>query len=221
MPLLAGAADAIAPDASVPADVQTWVDAGSNGGIDVQARGDLTGHGTRDWAGVVNVTLPDDSDRWAARLVVFLQQPDGHYRLAAQSAAQPLDCGTARCEWGDLRIARHSVFVDRHFGWHGCSLDVTFQFKSKDAHWPLIGVVSDSDDTPYGLDANGKDREGPTYHVHVDHNRITGDVIATEKIGKRAARTVRAKVPPIAQDLEGFDGFTEPSNDGVPKHCGH
>ena len=216
--LLAPMAEA---DTPVPPDVQTWLASGTNGSIEASASGDLTGRRTHDWAGLVDVMLPGDDERRISRLVVFVEQPDGHLRLAAQSAAQPHDCGTARCEWGDVRIAKQSIFVDRHFGWHGCSLEITLQFKARGEHWPLVGEVSDSTDVPWGLDAKGQEQDGPTYAVHVDHNHLTGDVIAREKIATRRARTIRTRVPLRSADLENFDDFTEPSDPGVPEHCGH
>ena len=112
-PLLGVAADAPAADTAIPAEAQAWLSSGSDARVENDAWGDLSGHGTRDWAGLVDVSMPNDEERYHLRVVSFMQRPDSRYRLAAQSATQREDCGTSDCRLDEIRIAKQSLFV----GW--------------------------------------------------------------------------------------------------------
>lgn len=184
----------------------------------MSAMGDLTGRGTRDWVGLVHVSSPADKVG-GIHVVVFLQQPDDHYLVSAQTAGQLFNCGTGSCSINAIRVARKSVFVTWNWQWRGCSDEVTFQFKQKGSHWPLIGVVGRSMEGPYGTDENDNLREGPVHTMVVDHNRVTGDVIVTQRVDKRAARVTKLKIASPVQELGGFDGFDVPGGKGIPAIC--
>ena len=205
-------------DTPLPADVAAWLAKGDPYSADGTI-GDLTGTGTQDWAGLVELTPAGDEHRYRL-VVVFLQQPDGHYRLAAKTVAQPTDCGTSVCGVDGLDIQRHSVFIHWTMDWHGCHDQVSFQFKRMGQHWPLIGVVSGSTEMPYGVDENDDPRQGPTLVIGIDHNRLTGDAIVTQRKGRQAPRVTRLKLllPPV--DLDGFGDFGVPENKAFPALCG-
>ena len=219
-PLLGVAADAPAADTAIPAEAQAWLSSGSDARVENDAWGDLSGHGTRDWAGLVDVTMPNDEERYHLRVVVFMQRPDGRYRLAVQSATQREDCGTSDCQLDDMRIAKQSLFVGWRARWHGCNDAVTFQFRARDGHWPLIGVVTRSTEDPWGTDENDQPLSGRSLSVTIDHNRLTGDAIVTRRTDTGAARVSRFKLIKPVEDLENFDSFTVPVDKEIPGLCG-
>ena len=214
-------------DEPTPPDVIAWIGTPSTDAIHAIATGDLSGHGTRDWAGVVRRPAPaarvdaeadvdarpDPLGGW--QIVIFLQQPDRHYRLAVQSPPFSFDCGTSRCWSEDMHIDKQSLFVDRLWSWHGCFDKVLFQFKARNGGWPLIGVRSDSSEVPYPDDG------GPSTTQTVDYNRITGDIVVAHGTSPHPARTRRFKLVRPALDLADFDDFTPPSGGGIPSICGH
>jgi hypothetical protein len=214
--LIAGRAWA---EPATPPDVQHWLATMASSSVESSAIGDLAGHGTSDWAGIVSVTAPGE-ERSASLVAVFLQQADGHYRLAARSTGQSSDCGTSTCGIDDLQIRRQSVLFRWSLHWHGCDDEVRFQFKRSGEHWPLIGVVSHSTEVPYGPDESGNDRQGPPRTVAVDHNRLTGDAIVTQRSGQGAPRVTRLKLALPPQDLDGFGDFGVPEHKAFPALCG-
>ncbi len=215
-------------DDAPPPDVIAWLGTPSNDAVRAGVDGDLTGQGTKDWAGVVHRLVPPAEAKAASeadpdarddplggwQIVVFLQQPDGHHRLAVASPPFSWDCGTSRCWMEDMHIARQSVFVQRIWQWHGCWDNVLFQFKARQGGWPLIGVNANSDETPYPDDG------GPSVSQVTDWNRITGDVVVTRTVGKQPARVNRLRIvePPV--DLADFSDFAPPYHPKLPSICG-
>ena len=225
--LVAGPAFA---DYAPPPDVIAWLGTSSNDAIQAFVEGDLSGHGTKDWAGVVHRLLPaaeakaaSDADPDARgdplggwQVAVFLQQPDGHYRLAVASAPFSWDCGTSRCWMDQMYIERQSVFVQRIWHWHGCFDNVMFQFKARSGGWPLIGVKADSTEDPYPDDGS---TDTPSVHQLTDWNRITGDVVVDRTVGKRhSVKRLRIVEPSV--DLANFSDYAPPYNPKLPSICG-
>lgn len=209
-------------DEPTPPDVIAWIGTASTDAIQAFTMGDLSGHGTRDWAGIVRRPAstaladadaePDPLGGW--QIVVFLQQPGQHYRLAVQSPPFSYDCGTSRCWMEDMHIERQSLFVQRLWSWHGCFDNVMFQFKARDGGWPLIGVKSNSDAVPYPDDG------GPTTNQIIDYNRVTGDVIVTRRTSPHPARATHMKIVKPLLDLADFVDFNPPTGEKIPGVCG-
>ena len=229
--LALAAPPALADYAPAPPDVIAWVGTSSPDAISAGVAGDLSGHGTQDWAGVVHRVLPkpppnprapdEPEDRidtlggW--QIVVFLQQPDGGYRLAVQSPPFSWDCGTSRCWMDDMHIARRSVFVQRVWHWHGCFDNVMFQFKARNGGWPLVGVKANSTEDPYPDDGS---TDTPSISQLTDWNRITGDAVVTRTVGKHPARVLRLRILEPTIDLADFDDFSPPRHAKLPSICG-
>ncbi len=200
-----------------PADVTAWVGSESSERFQVSETGDLSGRGTTDWAGVVRRASADvGADQLGGwQVVVFLQQPDGHYRLAVQSPPFSFNCGTSRCWMENLRIARRSVFVEWKLHWHNQFSTATLQFQARDGGWPVIGRRDEVSDDP--------DDGSPSWQQTVDVDRLTGQAIVTCKMDHRAKRTTRSKLPYPRTDLADFsDWFYEDSYEKLPGRCpGH
>lgn len=221
------ATPASADYAPPPPDVIAWLGTPSNDAVRASVEGDLTGHGTRDWAGVVHRLVPAAEAKAASeadpdarddplggwQIAVFLQQPDGHHRLAVASPPFSWDCGTSRCWMEQMDIQKQSVFVQRIWQWHGCWDNVMFQFKARSGGWPLIGVKANSDETPYPDDG------GPSVSQVTDWNRITGDVIVTRTVDKHPARVLRLRIAEPTVDLAEFSDFSPPRHEKLPGLC--
>ncbi len=223
------ASQACAQEPATPADVTAWLGTASPDAVHAAAEGDLTGHGTKDWAGVVHRTLsaaelqaqaeadPDarEDTMGGWQVVVFLQQPDGHHRLAVQSPPFSWNCGTSRCWMDDMHIARQSLFVQRKWTWHGCYDEVNFQFKARDGGWPLIGIRSESSSTPYPDDDGTK----PSKMQNIDWNRLTGDVIVSSSQDWKHKHVKRLKISKPTLDLADFEDYSVPVEDSLPSIC--
>ena len=207
------AAPALAGGWPPPADVTAWIGTASSDAVRMAEMGDLSGRGTNDWAGVVRRASFDAGAEplggW--QVIVFLQQPDGHYRPAAQSAPFSFDCGTSRCWMETMRIDRRSVFIEAISHWHSQFDHVTYQFKARDGGWPLIGVVEDSSGDP--------DDGGPSWQETIDFNRLTHRVVVTCQVDGKPARVTRHRLVVPQQDLTDFDQFFSGMDDGIQGRC--
>lgn len=214
----------------IPPDVIAWLGTSAPEAIQASVGGDLTGHGTKDWAGVVHRLVPPAEAQAASeadtvarddplggwQIAVFLQQPDGHLRLAVASPPFSWDCGTSRCWMDFMSIERQSVFVQRIWHWHGCFDNVMFQFKARNGGWPLIGVKANSTEDPYPDDGS---TDTPSVAQLTDWNRITGDVVVHRTVGKRPDRVLRLRIVEPTVDLADFGDFSPPRHEKLPSTC--
>ena len=208
--LLAGPA---CGEESLPPEIEAWIGSPPDDAVKLGVRGDLSGRGTRDWAGVVRPASfdakADPLGGW--QVVVFLQQPDGHYRLAVHSKPFSFDCGSSWCSLKDLRIERHSLFVEWLSHWHAIFESGTYQFQPRDGAWPLIGMVKDTSDDP--------DDGGPSSQETISHNRLTGDVVVSCTMGGKPPRVRRSRIVAPRLDLADFALFHTDLDVDFPGRC--
>lgn len=163
--------------------------------FDVGAYGDMTGHGRRDWAGVVQFsTVPRDNTDdayWVnmkEQLVILAQGGDGSYTVAARSLAI---AAWPNFHFDKVRIAKGSAFFDASSYWHGCGESETLQVKRYAGQWRLIGARFhigagiNYDDGSHGQDA-----------ADFDRNVLTGKVLASITRYNQAPQPRRLHVAP-------------------------
>lgn len=193
------------------ASVQAFVASLPEGSAELGDRqyGDLAGAGRRDWAGVVLMQDPEFGR--AERVAVLVQQADGSYRVAAQSALRSTNGGTAHHGLDEVSIQRGSLFVHWSWNWHGCGGSSVQQVKFHKHEWRVIGAEitrAAAVETADGYDAGDS--------ITISHDLLTGDVVVRLKPADGPAETTRSRVKPervllddsFDEDTGGVDGYS-------------
>jgi hypothetical protein len=142
--------------------------------LSLEARGDLSGDGLEDWAGVIERRKSDSSS--TSQIYVLLRLPQGGYRVAEISKEERIS-GMGCCWVEDLRIGRSSIYIQNNAK-TGVSMEAaTHQFKLHQGAWRLIGVRI------FYLDV------GSDTSTETDMNLLTGSVIEKKQRGENKPMT--------------------------------
>jgi hypothetical protein len=161
----------------------------------VNARGDLNGDGSEDWAGVVDRKKGDF--RHTVQLYILLESGQGGYRLELTTAEHEV-MGSGCCWVKDLQIKNSSLYIQQNAKTAGTMEAATHQFKLYKGQWRLMGakifyLIIDKD-----------------LSTDTDMNVLTGKVITTKQKGEKTLSvTTRSKKFPTSylKDLSFWNGF--------------
>ena len=160
--------------------------------LSIEAKGDLSGDGLEDWAGVIHRQQADSSPTY--QLYVLLRSPQGGFRVAEKSIEEEIP-GMGCCWVEDLKIRRNSIYIQNNAKTASIMEAVTHQFKLHKGAWRLVGIrIYHTDLSP----------EAPAT-VDTDMNLLTGSVIEKRQQGDNKPVTKSRRKKFATYLLKDFD----------------
>lgn len=158
--------------------------------VSIEARGDLTGDGLEDWAGVIHRKQEDFSS--TSQLYVLLRLRQGGYRVAEKSR-EATNAGAGCCWVEDLDIRRASLYIQNNAKTGSTMEAATHQFKFYGGGWRLVGLRI------YYVDLSSD------ASTETDMNLLTGSVTEKKQKGENKPTTTRRRHKFSARFLKDFD----------------